>query len=136
MRSENVNAPGAESFFMKQFLKDAGLGLALWLIGWILGIVLFLTPLAPVMGWILFVCLTPVTVVVTYWWFSGRGLPMAYFAKIAVAWTAIAILSDYLFIVLLFHPAAYYQPDVFAYYAVTLLLPVGVGWYLQGHRPA
>ena len=121
---------------MKQFLKDAGLGLALWLIGWILGIVLFLTPLAPVMGWILFVCLTPVTAVVTYWWFAGRGLPMAYFAKIAVTWTLIAILSDYLFIVLLFHPAAYYQPDVLAYYAATLLLPVGVGWYLQGHRPA
>jgi len=137
MRPESANVPGAESSFMKQFLKDgAGLGLAFWLIGYTLGIVLFLTPLAPVMGWILFICLTPVMAVVTYWWFSGRGLPWGYFVKIAVAWTAIAILFDYLFIVLLFHPAAYYQPDVLAYYAVTFLLPLGVGWYLQGRRPA
>ena len=122
---------------MKQFLTDtAGLGLAFWFIGYILGIVLFLTPLAPVMGWILFVCLTPVMAVVTYWWFSRRGLPLLYFLQIAVAWTAIAVLFDYLFIVLLFHPAAYYQLDVFAYYAVTFLLPLAAGWYLQGHRPA
>jgi len=122
---------------MKAFLTDAaGLGLAFWLIGYILGIVLFLTPLAPVMGWILFLCLTPVMAVVTYRWFSHRGLPLPYFVQIAVAWTAIALLFDYLFIVLLFHPAAYYQPDVFVYYAVTFLLPIGVGRYLQGHRPA
>jgi hypothetical protein len=122
---------------MKQFLNDAaGLGFALWLVGWILGIVLFLTPLAPVMGWILFACLTPVTAVATYWWFSGRGLPMAYFVKIALAWTAIAIVFDFLFIILLFHPAAYYQPDVFLYYAVTVVLPLAIGRYLQGQNPA
>jgi len=122
---------------MKQFLKDAGgLGIAFWLIGYILGIVLFLTPLAPVMGWVLFACLTPVTAGVTYWWFSRRGLPLSYFLKLAVAWTAIAIALDYLFIVRLFHPAAYYQPDVFAYYAVTYLIPLVLGWYLQGRRPA
>jgi hypothetical protein len=122
---------------MKQFLKDAaGLGFALWLIGWILGIVLFLTPLAPVLGWILFACLTPVTAVVTYWWFSGRGLRMAYFGKIALTWTGIALVFDYLFIVQLFHPAAYYQPDVFLYYAVTFVLPLAIGRYLQGEKPA
>jgi len=38
---------------MNPLLKDAaGPGLAFWLIGYILGIVLFLTPLAPVMGWV------------------------------------------------------------------------------------
>jgi hypothetical protein len=122
---------------MKQFLTDtAGLGLAFWLIGWILGIVLFMTPLAPIMGWILFVCLTPVMAVVTYRWFSGRPLPLSYFARLAVAWTAIAVVFDYLFIVQLFHPAAYYQPDVFVYYSVTFLVPIGIGWYLQMHRTA
>ena len=66
---------------------------AFWLTGYILGIVLFLTPLAPVMGWVLFACLTPVTAGVTYWWFSRRGLPLSYFLQIAVAWTAIAIVA-------------------------------------------
>jgi hypothetical protein len=36
---------------------------------------------------------------------------------------------DYLFIVLLFH-ATCYGPDVFVYYALTFLVPVGVGLYL------
>lgn len=122
---------------MKQFFTDtAGLGLAFWLIGYLLGIILFFTPLAPVMGWILFVCLTPVMAVVTYRWFSRRGLPLSYFVQLAVAWTAIAVVFDYLFIVQLFHPVAYYQADVLVYYAVTFLVPIGAGWYLQGHRPA
>jgi cation transport ATPase len=137
MPSENTSSPGRRNVSIRQFLTDAaGLGFAFWLIGYILGILLFFTPLGGIMGWVLFVCLTPVMAAVTYQWFFYRGLPMAYFAKIAVAWTAIAIVSDYLFIVLLFHPAAYYQPDVFVYYAVMFLLPIGVGWYLQGHRQA
>jgi hypothetical protein len=122
---------------MKQLLKDAaGFGIAFWLIGYILGIILFFTPLAPVMGWILFACLTPVMVFVTYRWFSHRDLPLSYFLAIAVVWTAAAIIFDYLFIVLLLHPQAYYQADVLVYYAVTFLVPAGTGWYLQGHRPA
>jgi hypothetical protein len=36
---------------------------------------------------------------------------------------------DYLFIVLLFQ-ATYYGVDVFVYYAVTFLIPMGVGLYL------
>jgi hypothetical protein len=122
---------------MNPLLGDAaGLGLAFWLIGYILGIVLFLTPFAPVMGWVLFVCLTPVMVFVTFRWFSRRSLPLSYFVQLAVAWTAIAVVLDDLFIVLLFHPAAYYQPDVLVSYAVTFLVPVCTGWYLQEHRPA
>lgn len=122
---------------MKQFLNDTVvLGAAFWLIGYILGIILFLTPLAPVMGWILFVCLTPVMVVVTFRWFSPRNLPLAYFVQVAVIWTAIATVFDYFFIVRLFHPAAYYQADVLLYYAVTFLVPAGTGWYLQRCRLA
>jgi hypothetical protein len=41
----------------------------------------------------------------------------------------IAVVLDYLFIVLLFQ-ATYYGPDVFVYYATTFLVPVGVGLYL------
>jgi len=40
---------------------------------------------------------------------------------------------DYLFIVLLFN-TAYYDPDIFVYYAVTFLIPLGVGLYLTRTR--
>ncbi|MFA5253424.1 MAG: hypothetical protein WC367_01990 [Methanoregula sp.] len=44
----------------------------------------------------------------------------------AFAWTVIAVVFDYLFIVLLFS-ATYYGPDVFVYYAITFLIPVCIG---------
>jgi len=50
---------------------------------------------------------------------------------VEIAWTAIALVSDYVFIVLLLQPAAYYKADVFVYYAVTFLIPVASGWYLR-----
>jgi hypothetical protein len=50
-------------------------------------------------------------------------------AKVEAAWMAIAVVLDYIFIVLLFQ-ATYYGPDVFVYYALTFLIPVGVGLYL------
>lgn len=40
-----------------------------------------------------------------------------------------AVLLDYLFIVKMFKSADYYKPDVYVYYALTLLLPIAVGWY-------
>ena len=49
---------------------------------------------------------------------------------LGIAWVLIAVLLDYLFIVLLFQ-ATYYEPDVFVYYTVTFLIPVGVGLYLN-----
>lgn len=45
----------------------------------------------------------------------------------------IAVVLDYLFIVQLFQ-ADYYQADVFLYYALTFLTPVGVGLYLIESR--
>jgi hypothetical protein len=53
---------------------------------------------------------------------------------VAVSWTVIAIVLDYLFIVLLFHSLDYYKPDVFVYYAVMFLVPVGIGMYLKHHE--
>ena len=49
--------------------------------------------------------------------------------KSAYAWVLIAVVFDYLFIVQLFQ-ATYYEADVFVYYAMTFLIPVGVGFYL------
>jgi hypothetical protein len=116
---------------MKQLLKDtAGLGIVLWLIGYLASLVLFISSFAPLMGWILIIVFTPVTIAITFWWFRERdGLDLKYFAGVGIAWVIIAVVLDYLFIVLLFS-ATYYGIDVFIYYALTFLIPTGVGWYL------
>ena len=127
--------PGTTTpYRMKQWIKDtAGLGTGLWLIGYIASLLLFFSPFAPVMGWVLLVVCTPVTIAVAWWWFRARDLPLAYYAKVGVAWTVIAVVLDYLFIVLLLR-ATYYGYDVFVYYALTFLIPVGVGLYLMRAR--
>jgi hypothetical protein len=120
---------------MKQWIIDtAGLGTALWLIGYLASLVLFYTPYAGIMGWILIAIFTPVTIVIAWWWFGKREpLPLQYYALVGIAWMLIAVLLDYLFIVLLFQ-ASYYEPDVVVYYTVTFLIPVGVGIYLNRTR--
>ena len=120
---------------MIQWIKDtAGLGTALWLIGYLASLVLFFTPYAGIMGWILLAVFTPVTIVITWWWFNQRtSLSLQYYAGVGIAWMLIAVVLDYLFIVLLFN-ATYYDPDVFVYYAVTFLIPPGVGLYLTTSR--
>jgi hypothetical protein len=110
-----------------------GLGVALWLLGYLASLFLFFTPFAGIMGWILIAVFTPVTLAVTWWWFRGRDLALSYFAGVGFAWTAIAVVLDYLFIVRLFQ-TVYYGPDVYLYYALTFLIPVGVGLYLTRIR--
>jgi hypothetical protein len=116
---------------MKQWIKDtAGLGTALWFVGYLASLVLFFTPYAGIMGWILLAVFTPFTVAIAWWWFRTREpLDLQYYAGVGVAWMLIAVVLDYLFIVLMFQ-AAYYKPDVFLYYILTFLIPVGVGLYL------
>ncbi|WP_292371143.1 hypothetical protein [Methanoregula sp. UBA64] len=112
---------------MQAIVKDtAGIGILLWLIGYLASLLLFISPLAGVMGWILIAVFTPVSILIVWRWFRGRDLPLAYYAGIGLAWTAIAVVFDYLFIVLLFS-ATYYGPDVFVYYTLTFLIPVCIG---------
>ena len=116
---------------MKQWVKDTvGLGTGLWLFGYLASLVLFFSPFSGTMGWIITAVFTPVTIAITWWWFRARDLPLGYYAGVGVVWTVIAIVLDYLFIVQLFR-ADYYGPDVFVYYALTFLIPVGVGLYLR-----
>ena len=81
------------------------------------------------MGWIITVVFTPVTIAIAWWWFRARDLPLTYYIMVGFAWTVIAVVLDYLFIVRLFQ-ATYYETDVLVYYALTFLIPVGVGLYL------
>lgn len=112
----------------KQFVKDAfGWGLALWLIGYVLGIVLFAFVPTNIIGWIIM----PIGVAITLWiaFRKVKGNTIWYYCLVALVWTLIAVIGDYLFIVKAFRPAdGYYKPDVYLYYALTLAIPFVAGW--------
>jgi hypothetical protein len=103
-------------------------GFILWLIGWVLGIAFFMTPLKNIMGWII----NPIGIVITLWVLFkkiDREKYSEYF-YVALIWTIMAIVLDYFFNVLLFNIGlSYYKLDIFVYYAATLLLPLIVGTY-------
>ncbi len=119
----------------KRLIKDAfGWGVLLWLIGYALGI-LFFTLLPPsAIGWVI----TPIGIAITVWVLLKKikGDSLRYYLLIGLAWTAIAIVGDYLFIVRAFHPAdGYYKLDVYLYYLLTLALPIAVGWWKRSRVP-
>jgi len=60
---------------------------------------------------------------------QGEGSSLTYYFGVGLAWTLLAVVLDYVFIVQLFG-ASYYEVDVYFYYALTFLMPVGVGLYL------
>ena len=112
----------------RQFIKDAfGWGFALWLIGYVLGIALFAIVPPNLLGWIIM----PIGIVVALWVLlkKVKGDSLLYFLLLAVVWVLIAIVCDYFFLVKAFKPAdGYYKLDVYLYYALTLVLPLLVGW--------
>ncbi len=101
--------------------------------GFLVSLALFFTPLAPVMGRVITAIFAPLTVAVAWWRFHGRDLSPTYYLGVGLAWTALAAVLDYLFIVRLFD-AVYYAADVYLYYALTFLIPVGVGLYVGRRR--
>lgn len=113
---------------MKQFYKDALVwGFILWLIGYLLGMVLFFLVPAGLIGWIIM----PIGTVITLWVLlkKVRGDSFKYYLLIAIAWTLIAIVFDYVFLVQALKPEdGYYKPDVYLYYVLTFILPLVVGW--------
>lgn len=112
----------------KQLAKDGlGWGFVLWLIGYVLGLVLF--PMVPVnrVGWIIM----PIGIAVTLWVSLKKvsGDTLSYYSLVAICWLLIAVVGDYLFIVKAFHPSdGYYKPDVYLYYALTVAIPLFAGW--------
>lgn len=112
----------------KNFLKDSlGWGFALWLIGYILGIILFSIVPASLIGWVIL----PIGIILTLWVLlrKVRGDSFRYYVWLAIVWTLIAVIFDYLFIVKAFNPTdGYYKLDVYLYYALTLIIPVLIGW--------
>ncbi len=119
-----------------RLLRDAlGWGLALWFIGYVLGVILLFALPVTLIGWVI----TPVGTALTLWVLLRQigGGAFMHYLLIAVVWTAIAVLFDYLFIVRAFSPPdGYYKPDVYLYYALTFLLPLAIGVRQMNARPA
>jgi hypothetical protein len=122
-----------------EFVRYAvGWGVGLWLIGYVLGLVLFAVLPTSIIGWVI----APIGVLITLWVLLTRVKldSMRSFAILSIVWTCIAVAFDYLFIVKAFNPSdGYYKPDVFLYYVLTFVLPLIVGYAngpLKGWRRA
>lgn len=112
----------------KQFLKESfGLGFVLWLIGYILGILLFPFVPSSMIGWVIM----PLGILIMLWVLVKkvkRDTLKEYF-KLALIWTFMAIVFDYLFLVRVFKPQdGYYKLDVYLYYFFTFIIPLIFGW--------
>jgi hypothetical protein len=112
----------------KQLLKDSlGWGVILWLIGYILGIVLFMLVPTSIVGWVIM----PIGVAITLWVLLKKikSNSVQYYLKLSIVWTIVAIILDYFLLVKVFKPVGgYYKPDVYLYYTLTFALPLIVGW--------
>ena len=88
----------------RSLLRDAlGWGFALWLFGYLAGVLLFFVVPTAYIG----IVLTPAAVLLTVWVLLRRvrAGELARDLVIAAAWTAIAVTLDYAFIVQLLRPA-------------------------------
>jgi hypothetical protein len=111
----------------KFILKTTVWGFVLWLIGYILGIILFFFVPKSLIGWVI----TPIGIVITllvlFKKIKAKSLPE--YLTVSVIWTLTAIVLDYFLLVKLFKPTEnYYKLDVYFYYVSTFLLPLLVGW--------
>jgi hypothetical protein len=117
----------------KQLLKDSlGWGFVLWLIGYILGIILFFVLPISTIGWVI----APIGILITCVVLLKRvkGDTFRYYMFLAVTWTLVAVVCDYLFIVKAIKPTdGYYKLDVYLYYALTFIMPPTIGWWKTTH---
>ena len=111
----------------KGFKVFIGWGIILWLVGYVLGIVLFSMVPPSLIGWIIM----PIGIIITLWVLLKKVQLASFqqFLLLAFSWTLIAIVFDYIFLVKIFKPAdGYYKLDVYLYYIITFILPLIIGW--------
>ncbi|NTU72687.1 hypothetical protein HGB07_00730 [Candidatus Roizmanbacteria bacterium] len=112
----------------KQLIIDClAWGLGLWFVGYVLGIVFFMIVPKDLIGW----AILPFGVGMTLWVLLKKikSQSFSYYLVLAVIWALVAIVFDYFFLVMLIKPAdGYYKLDVFVYYFLMFILPVGIGW--------
>ena len=108
------------------FLQNLIWGFVLWLIGYVLGIVFFMIMPQNMIGWVIM----PIGIVITLLVLLKRinRETFSAYLDVALVWTLMAIVLDFVFIALLFAAgASYYKVDVYIYYALTFALPLAVG---------
>lgn len=102
-------------------------GFLLWLVGYVLGIVLFMILPSSMIGWVIM----PVGIAMTLWVLLKKIKIDSFknYVVLGMVWVTIAVVLDYFLLVKLFKPAdGYYKPDVYLYYLLTPILPLVVGW--------
>jgi hypothetical protein len=116
-------------------LRDVlGWGVALWLFGYVLGFVFYGSVPLPMIGWYIMPFGIAATCLVLWRWVHPADWITA--LMLGIGWSVIAIVLDYFGIVkLLAPPDGYYKLDVYLYYLLTLLLPLGAFW-LRATRAA
>ncbi len=101
-----------------------GWGIGLWLFGYILGFVFYAFVPSAQIGWYVMPLGIAATCLVL--WRKVRFDSAGEAVLLGIGWTAIAVICDYVFIIKLLNPAdGYYKPDVYLYYLLTFVLPVG-----------
>jgi len=122
---------------MNQELVDTiGFGFLLWLIGYFMGFFIITIPgypeimTIPVILTAFSLAVALVTAAFAYVRFrKRREVSWLYAFLVGIAWTTLAIVLDFIFIVLLFNAPSYYRPHIFIYYAITLVVPSAVSKY-------
>jgi hypothetical protein len=123
---------------MEQILRDtAYTGILLWAAGYLASMAVYFSGLNyGLWGKVVLLLYIPCAAFFAFWYFNGRDLSFRYYAGVGVAWSLIATALDFPFIVLRFDAWHYYGVDVYLYYAVMLLIPIGVGMCIGGQKPA
>jgi len=116
-----------------EYVDTLGFGFLVWLVIYLMGFLIVLIPgypasiLTPSVLIPLTVLFALVTAAFAFFRFRKRqGISWSYALLIGYTWTGIAILLDYVFIVLLFNAQNYYRLDIIIYYIITLIVPTGV----------
>jgi hypothetical protein len=119
-----------------RFFRDAfGWGAGLWFLGYMLGIMLF--PFVPnaALGWVIMPIGIALALLVLVKRVNGPSL--TYYLEIALIWTALAAILDYMFLFKALRAENYYKLDIYIYYALTFALPLAVGaWKLNKRKPS
>lgn len=100
-------------------------GLVIWLVGFVLGMVLFPFVEISVMGWILM----PVTLIVALF-LSMRirrkrsAAAVSTFIGVGLSWVALSLILDYAILVKGYSAENFYDVDIIIYYIGVLLIPI------------
>jgi hypothetical protein len=111
----------------KVLIDTLGWGLLLWFIGYVLGIILFFVLPLSLIGW----AILPVGLIIMFWvlFKQIKSTDFRYYLILAIIWMVIAIVGDYVFIVLLLKPEIYYKLDVYVYYVLMFASPLIAFWW-------